>query len=194
VNTTAHTTVSSAALAPAVLVLVLIGPGCGDGGGKAQATDPVAESMLDLDYWEFDQGLDTGWRPYAQGKEYERAADFIDHYLAHRGDLVAAQRAYLHLHAGQLRAYHGDDTRALAHLDQAYVIPDSMPDRFPRSFNALAAGTRAFMRGDMAGVRAAVEEIRNMPAMSARDSMFLEGMELLATQEGKSYREAMPVD
>jgi hypothetical protein len=174
------------------LVFGVIVAGCsGDGGGKGQAADPVADEMIALNFWEFDQSLDTGWRPYAERREYTRAADFIDHYLTHHSDLIAAQRAYLHLHAGELRAYHGDDERALEHLDLAYVAPDSMPANFPRSFNALAAGTRAFMRGDMAGVRAAVEEIRAMPEMSARDSMFLAGMEILATQEGKSFREAM---
>lgn len=33
-----------------------------------------------------------------------------------------------------------------------------------------------------------------MSALSARDSMFLEGMDYLLTQEGKSYREAVPVE
>ena len=178
----------------AILLMVPAGAGCGDRGGKNQAADPVAQEMVALDYFGFDQSPDTGWRPYAERKEYGRAADFIDHYLAPRGDLIAAQRAYLHLHAGQLRAYAGDEARALEHLDQAYVDPDSMPDRFPRSFNALVSGERAFMRGDMAGVRAAAEEIRAMPGLTGRDSMFLEGVELLLTQEGKSFREAVPVE
>jgi hypothetical protein len=177
-----------------ILLVVAFGAGCGDGGGSEQAADPVNDQMLALDYWQFDQNPETGWRPYAERQEYAYAADLIDHYLAHRGDLIAAHRGYLHLHAGQLRAYAGDDARALEHLDQAYVHPDSMTDRFPRSFNHLAAGERAFIRGDMAGVRAAAEDIRAMPAMAARDSMFLEGMDYLLTQEGKSYREAVPVE
>ena len=178
-------------------VLAAVGAGCGgeDAEDVADQTDEdvkdeVAEKMLALDFWEFDQSLETGWRPYAEREEYEWAADLIDHYLAHRINLIEAYRGYLHLHAGQLRAYHGDDRRALDHLDQAYVTPDSMTDRFPRSFNHHAAGERAFMRGDMAGVRAAAEEIRAMPAMSSRDSMFLESLEFLATQEGKTYKEA----
>ena len=155
------------------------------------ARDDTADAMLDLDFWAFDQSWETGWRPVAERGEYGRAADLIDHYLAHRPGLNAAERAYLHNHAGELRAYQGDDRRALDHLAQAYVAPDSMPDRFPRSFNAMAAGTRAFMTGDMAGVRASVEAIRSLPVLSARDSMFLQGMEYLTTMEGKTYREAM---
>lgn len=178
-------------------VLAAIGAGCGGEDAEDEALqtgenakDEVAEKMLALDFWEFDQSLETGWRPYAEREEYERAADLIAHYLSHRTNLIEAHRGYLHLHAGQLRAYHDDYRRALDHLDQAYVTPDSMPDRFPRSFNHLAAGERAFMRGDMTGVRAAAEKIRAMPAMSSRDSMFLESLEFLAMQEGKTYKEA----
>jgi len=128
--------------------MVATGAGC--------AGDQAADEMLALDFWAFDQSQTTGWRPYAERGEYERAADLIDHYLAHRSDLIEAQRGYLHLHAGELRAYHGDDRRALEHLAQAVVSPDSMPDRFPRSFNALAAGTRAFIapRGRVRSLRA----------------------------------------
>jgi len=168
-----------------VLVLGLLaatGAGC--------AGDKTADDMLALDFWGFDQSQETGWRPYADRGEYERAADLIDYYLAHRSDLIEAQRGYLHLHAGELRAYHGDNRRALDHLALAVVSPDSMPDRFPRSFNALAAGTRAFIAGDMEGVRTSIEAIRVIPALTARDSMFLYSLEYLATKEGKTLREA----
>ena len=154
------------------------------------AGDQTAKDMLELDFWGFDQSQTTGWRPYAERGEYERAADLIDYYLAHRSDLIEAQRGYLHLHAGELRAYHDDNRRALDHLAQAVVTPDSMPDRFPRSFNALAAGTRAFIAGDMEGVRNSIEVIKALPALSPRDSMFLWSLEYLETREGKTYREA----
>jgi hypothetical protein len=157
--------------------------------GASCSKDRTADEMLTLNFWEFDQNQVTGWRPYADRGEYERAADLIDYYLAHRPDLIEAQRGYLHLHAGKLRAYAGDDRRALDHLQQAVVAPDSMPDRFPRSFNALAAGTRAFVAGDMEGVRANLAAIRAMPVLAARDSMFLWSLEHLAAREGKTLRE-----
>ena len=172
---------------PSALLVVglLAASGIGCGG------DDTADAMLELNFWEFDQDVDGGWRPYADRGEYARAADLIDHYLAHRSGLLEAERGYLHLHAGQLRSYDGDDQRALDHLAQAYVTPDSMTDRFPRSFNALAAGIRAFMMGDMAGVGANAETIRTMPGLTARDSGFLWSLDYLTTKEGMTYREAM---
>lgn len=152
--------------------------------------DKTAVEMVALNYWQFDQDVNGGWRPYADGGEYARAADLIDHYLAHRTNLIEAQVGYLHLHAGELRAYDGDNKRALEHLAQAYVRPDSMPARFPRSFNALAAGTLAFIAGDMEGVQKAAEAIRALPTLSMRDSMFLWSLEYLTTKEGKTYKEA----
>jgi len=65
------------------------------------AGDQAAKDMLELDFWGFDQSQTTGWRPYAERGEYERAADLIDYYLAHRSGLLEAQRGYLHLHAGE---------------------------------------------------------------------------------------------
>jgi hypothetical protein len=126
-------------------------------------------------------GLDPRRRRSGRLNRPGIAADLIDHYLAHRADLIEAQRGYPHLHAGELRSYHGDDRRALDHLAQAVVTPDSMPDHFPRSFNA----------GDMDGVRTSIEAIRTMPGLAKRDSMFLRALEYLATKEGKTYREAM---
>lgn len=153
--------------------------------------DRTADEMLALDFWGFDQSQVTGWRPYADRGDYGRAADLIDHYLAHRSDLIEAQRGYLHLHAAELRSYQGDERRALEHLELAVVTPDSMPDLFPRSFNALVAGTRAFILGDMPELNASIEAIKSMPALAARDSMFLWSLEYLATKEGTTYQDAL---
>jgi hypothetical protein len=91
---------------------------------------------------------------------------------------------------GRLHAEQFHLATLLDHLALAVVTPDSMPDRFPHSFNALAAGTRAFIAGDMEGVRTNIEAIRAMPVLAPRDSMFLWSLEYLVTKEGKTYREA----
>jgi len=44
-----------------------------------------------------------------------------------------------------------DDRLALDPQQLAHVTPDSMPARFTRSFNDMAAGTRASMTSDLAG-------------------------------------------
>ena len=46
------------------------------------------------------------------------------------------------------------------------------------------------MLKDMDSVRRAKDEIAAMPALTARDSSFLEGLEYLSTKEGMSYSEA----
>jgi hypothetical protein len=52
-------------------------------------------------------------------------------------------------------------------------------------------GELAFMLKNMDGVRSVRDEIAAMQSLSARDSMFLKGLELLSTKEGMSYSEAM---
>ena len=47
------------------------------------------------------------------------------------------------------------------------------------------------MLKDMDGVRSARDELAAMPSLTARDSMFLMGLEYLTTQDGVPYSEAM---
>lgn len=145
------------------------------------------DAYLDLAWEDFDQNPERGWRPLAEKGDYPGAALMIESYLDHRDDLLAAQRGYSHFHAGQLWALNGEYDRALEHIDQATVT--DMPAEFPRSFNALARGTAAFLRGDMVAVRAARDQAAALPEMTERDRMFLGALELLADSEGLSYLE-----
>lgn len=145
------------------------------------------ESYLQLSWDEFDQTATSGWRPVAARSDYADAARMIETYLERHRDLPAPQRGYCLFHAGQLWALHGDTDRALAHMDRASVA--QMPPEFPQSFNALVAGTRAFLRGDMAAVRAARDKVAAMSGLTSRDVEFLEALDLLACSEGLTYRE-----
>ena len=64
-----------------------------------------------------------------------------------------------------------------------------LPPEFPRTFNALVASELSFLRGDMAGVRAARDRAAAMPGLTDRDSLFIHGMEILLESEGKTYRQ-----
>jgi hypothetical protein len=163
---------------PVAALLLIAAAGC-----RGEAPD----AYLQLSWEEFDQTPTSGWRPLAAGGDYAGAARMIEAYLERHDDLPAPQRGYSLFHAGQLWALHGDTERALAHIDRA-TVPD-MPPEFPRSFNALVAGTRGFLRGDTATVRAARDRVAALPDRTARDDEFLEALELLARSEGLTYRE-----
>ena len=142
---------------------------------------------LELSYDEFDQSPDSGWRLLAQREDFAAAAVMIETYLAGKSGLIEAQRGYLHFHAGQLWALDGQYPKAIELIKRAPVNP--MPADFPQTFNALAVGTLAFLEGRMDGVRSARDDVRAMNALTSTDSLFLEALEHLATQEGKSYYE-----
>ena len=156
--------------------------GCGSG-------DNTASEMLELSWREFDQSPNSGWRPIADNKEYARAAKLIEYYLESKSGLNQGQTAYLHFHAAVLHAYEDNIERAIEHFRSASV--DSFPAGFPQSWNALVKGELAFLLKNMDSVRAARDEIAAMPSLTARDSMFLMGLEFLSTQEGISYSDAM---
>jgi hypothetical protein len=149
------------------------------------------EAFLDLSWEAFDQSPTSGWRPLAGRGDYAGAARMIEAYLDHRHDILPAQRGYSRFHAGQLRALHGETDEALLHFDRATVT--DMPPEFPQSFNVLVVGTRSFLRDDMAAVRAARDEVAAMTGLTARDSMFLDALDLLTRCEGLTYREVYDV-
>ncbi len=162
-------------------IAALVG-GCDSGGGSPS-------EMLELSWREFDQSPDSGWRPVADRKEYARAAELIEYYLENKSGLEQGQIAYLHFHAAVLHGYEDKNELAIEHLGSASV--DSFPVGFPQSWNALVKGELAFILKDMDAVRSARDEIAAMQSLTARDSMFLMGLELLSTKEGMSYSEAM---
>jgi hypothetical protein len=145
--------------------------------------------MLELSWREFDQSPGAGWRAIADRGEYARAAKLIEYYLENKSGLEHGQVAYLHFHAAVFYGYEDNYEPAIAHLRVASV--DSFPPGFPQSWNAVVKGELAFMLKDMDGVRSARDEVAAMPSLTARDSMFLEGLEYLSTVEGMSYSEAM---
>ncbi len=163
-----------------IVVLVLYGADSRSETDKAE--------ILDLTYLEFDQTPGSGFRRVADQGDFDGAAEMIEAYLAGRKGLERTQVGYLHLHAAQLWAFHGDDDKAVGHLRQARV--DSIPDTFPQTFNAYIDATLSFILEDMAGVRKAKAEIMAMSNLSYRDSTFLDSVNQLLLVEGQKYGEA----
>jgi len=162
-------------------LIVALASGC-------SSKDAEAEEMLQLNWWEFDQSSDKGFRPYADRGEYARAAELIEYYVSHKEGLNQGQIGYSTFHAAVLCAYEDRYDHAIELLHHASV--DSMPEGFPQSWNAVVKGTLGFMLKDMDAVRSAREDILAMPALSSRDSSFLTGIEHLIASEGMTYREA----
>ena len=171
-----------------VLMLVVLAGFTVVWSGGCASEDKEADEMLKLNWRAFDQSSETGWRPYADQKNYVRAIELIEHYLKNREGLEQGEAGYLHFHAAVLLSWEDHDDRAIAHLRNASV--DSFPEGFPQTWNAVVSGTLGFMLKDMEAVRSARDEIVAMSALSARDSSFLEGMEYLVSKEGMSYKEA----
>jgi hypothetical protein len=171
-----------------IVMLLFVGATAALVGGCDSGEGSPSE-MLELSWREFDQSLDSGWRPIADREEYARAAELIEYYLENKSGLEQGQIAYLHFHAAVLHGYEDKNEQAIEHFRSASV--DSFPPGFPQSWNALVKGELAFMLKDMKGVRSARDEVAAMQSLTARDSMFLMGLELLSTKEGMSYSEAM---
>ena len=171
-----------------IVMLLFVGVTAALVGGCDSGGDSPSD-MLELSWREFDQSPGAGWRAIADRKEYARAAELIEYYLENKSGLEQGQIAYLHFHAAVLHGYEDNNERAIEHFRVASV--DSFPPGFPQSWNALVKGELAFMLKDMDSVRSARDEIAAMQSLTARDSMFLKGLELLSTKEGMSYSEAM---
>ena len=161
----------------AVIAMASLFFGCG--------TTPDA-AYLNLTWEEFDQDPSGGWRPLADAGDYAGAASMIENYLNHREDLLDAQRGYSTFHAGQLWALHGETDRALGLLDRAAVA--NMPEEFPRAFNPLVAGTRAFLSKDTDTLRAARDEAAALSNRTEREEQFLGALETLLENEGRAQR------
>ena len=140
------------------------------------AVDTAA--MLKLDPAQFDQDMAGGGRPLADREGCEvAAADLLAAYRdAHRGTLNAAQLHLSYWHEGQLRASAGQSDRAIPLLMAGVDADDQI------GFYEYALGTVAFLRGDLASLRAERDRLAAMPkpswfAKAAADAKAKHGFE-----------------
>lgn len=116
-------------------------------------------AMLALDEQKFDQDLSVGgggWRALASRQTCElAAADLIADYRSAHGSVSPL----LFWHEGQLRAFSGQYTQAIALLQQSYK-----PRQQDFGWNAYADATIAFLRGDRLALDAALVEMKATPA------------------------------
>jgi hypothetical protein len=126
---------------------------------------PTPERYLDLDWRNFDQGIDAagnkwGWREVADKKGCETAAaDLIATWSArHAARLAPQTQHFMKFHEGQVRAMGGDYVRA-AELIEAGRAAWPTPEG-----EAYVDAILAFLRQDRSGLLAARKRMMAVPA------------------------------
>lgn len=127
------------------------------------------DTMLTLDFQEFDQDLNGGWRLLARNPGCKAAA----------ADLIKAYRernpsspTTLAWHEGQLRAELGQGEAAISLFEHARksLLSDRQSDdwnAYARGWNAYVDATVAFVRGDAAALRNARALLTGLPRPSS---------------------------
>lgn len=105
-----------------------------------------SEHYLKMDYWQFDQTKDSGFRYLANKECYTRAATLIQAYLNKNQNLLIWQKANLNWHAGQMLAYAGDYKKAISYMRKAHWTVSKKLS--PLHWNAYVNATIAFLEGN----------------------------------------------
>lgn len=133
-----------------------------------EVSDPEQVAVLKLSWTEFDQTLGSGWRVFADRKQYLAAAELIEIYLRQHAELAVRQRAISNHHAGQMFACAGRVATALSHLDRAITPPET--ENMPEDWNELVISTRAFLIGDRDELIASKKRVAAMTSPTFRNN------------------------
>src|SRR5882672_802785 len=98
-----------------------------------------------MDFDEFDQSEDRGWRRIAHQGDFAGAARAIEAYMETHAELEPGQFRGLHFHAAQMHAYAGAVPEALRHLPPSRE-PEGSEHPLVR-WNDYVAATEAFLKG-----------------------------------------------
>ncbi|MGE5496780.1 MAG: hypothetical protein ACM3Q2_01815 [Syntrophothermus sp.] len=120
-----------------------------------------------MSYIEFDQTDGQGWRKYTTTgtKEYTKAAEIIEYYIANKKDIPIEDIYMLHWHAGQMYAEDNKYPRALLHFRKAYLSGEDLHDKY---WNCYVRATIAFLNKDLDSLRiikAAMSELPEIDGM-----------------------------
>jgi hypothetical protein len=172
---------------PCYILTVFLAALCASCGGDHDAKE--RDAFLSLPYRQFDQTPGSGWRAMAERQQFAEAAKLVEAYLALHPELAPKERALLHFHAAQLLAVASRESEALAHLEHT-AVPDDTPGfpAFPGRWNDFVAATKAFLLRDRSGLIAARARMASGPS-NPTDLSFLNGVDLLISRFGDSYRD-----
>ena len=145
------------------------------------------DPLLSLDFEEFDQTPNQGWRILAQGGQYLEAAQLIDAYIIQHPALDSNRQRVLVFHAGQMYAFGNEYVIARDRFRLAINPNESRDD--PIRWNAYVNGTIAFLEGNKAGVVFARSQIRAGPTVDGVKPN-LNFIESFLTDVNQSYASA----
>lgn len=158
--------------------------------GALAAAERDRTALMQLSWREFDQSPGSGWRALSDRKQFAKAARLIEQYLAAHPELRPYEQVSLHFHAAQCFAHDGSKqsvANALAHLSAAKLNPE--PINSPIRWNDYVSATEAFLKGDIASLRAARERIASGPQLDG-EIPNLRVVDRLIERFGQPYREA----
>lgn len=106
------------------------------------------EERLNMNFQDFDQNLETGWRKISERTGNVEAVKLVEEYLNRHGkNLEKWQSTILHFHAGQLLAFADNRKEAIKHFRQSYNSLES-EKMSPLRWNAYVRATIAFLQND----------------------------------------------
>jgi len=116
-------------------------------------------AILSLNYDQFDQNEQTGWRPLAKLPQCRRvAADLINDYLkAKWKTLTLPQLHVIYWHEGQILALLNDQSAI------SFLLSGVDPENDEIDFSDYAIGTVAFLQKDLPALKSARDRLATKP-------------------------------
>lgn len=150
------------------------------------------QSSLTLEFNDFDQTPNQGWRLLSAIQCYSEAAELIVSYLETKTTLEDQDREMLSFHAGQMFAFDNNELSAIAFFQQSFSAMKNLPPEYqiyPDSWNAYVNATIAFLEQDRTALEAYRTTVAKGPKLDGK-IMNLDVVNRLLANFGKSYREA----
>lgn len=121
------------------------------------------EEKLNLNFENFDQNFEMGWRKISEKTGHTQAIKLIEEYLSrHRKNLEKWQTTILHFHAGQMLAFAGQRQEAIKHFRQSYNSLE-VEKTSPIRWNAYVRATIAFLQNDSETMKSCREAMNKGP-------------------------------
>ncbi|VEP12519.1 conserved hypothetical protein [Hyella patelloides LEGE 07179] len=150
------------------------------------------QSSLALEFSDFDQTPNQGWRFLSAMQCYSEAAELIVNYLNTQTTLENQDREILSFHAGQMFAFDNNELSAIAFFKQSFSAIQDLPPEYqiyPDAWNAYINATIAFIEQDRKALEAYRTVVAKGPKLDGK-IMNLDVVNRLLANFGKSYHEA----